>query len=92
MEKTGGIIDEPDVDPDEVYDLSGYTLIQFLILPFALPIIIILKLKDIIMTCFWVSKRWIDHRRSLHEDAARKRKSLFHRMKKTLGRWFREFR
>ena len=92
MEKTSGVIEEPDMNPDEIFDLTGYTLLQFLLLPFGVPIIIMLKIKDSIMECIWVTKIWIAKRKALREEAIRKRKSFYHRVRKTLSRWLRDFR
>ena len=88
MLKTGGVIEEPDVDPDEVYDLSDYTLLQFLLMPLAIPILIMIKLKEAIEECLYHTKRWIDHRRAIYEASQKKRKSIGHRIKKTFKKWY----
>ena len=92
MLKTGGVIEEPDVDPDDIYDLSEYTLLQFLLMPLAIPILVVIKLTEIIEECFYHTKRWIEHRRAIHEASKKKRKSFGHRIKKTLKRWYKKFK
>jgi hypothetical protein len=86
MLKTDGSIEEPNIDPDDVFDLTGYSLWMLLLLPLSIPIVLILKLKDMLVECLWVVKRWVAQRRALHASSSKKRKSFFHRVKKTFSR------
>merc|ERR1711991_542406 len=77
---------------EDVYDLSEYSLLQFLLMPLAVPIILFLKAKEVIEDWLWVLRRWIDAARARHREEAKKRASFCKRCNKTMRRWKNNFK
>jgi hypothetical protein len=87
-----GIIEEPNVNPEDVVDLSGVSLLHFTGVLFAIPCILCIQCRDSAEGLCGVINDWIFEMRRSREKAKKKRQSFAHRVKKTLNRWWRNFR